>query len=76
MEKRKIRYGKERVFYDSRSDVLWFLIKSGKEYKHKEISPGVSVELGKNGELLGIEVLNASKVLGATPKIQDTSLII
>ena len=54
---------KERVFYDKKSDALWFLIKSGEEEGYKEIAPGISVELGKNGELLGIEILNASKVL-------------
>ena len=54
---------KEKIFYDKKSDVLWFLVKSGVEYEHKEVSSGVSVELGKNGELLGIEILNASKVL-------------
>jgi len=55
---------KQKIFYDKKSDALWLLVKSGVEYEHKEISPGVSVELGKNGELLGIEILNASRVLG------------
>lgn len=55
---------KQKIFYDKKSDTLWLLVKSGVEYEHKEISPGVSVELGKNGELLGIEILNASRVLG------------
>lgn len=54
---------KEKVFYDKKSDVLWFLIKSGPEEEHREIAPGVSIELGKNGELLGIEILNASRVV-------------
>lgn len=60
---KKTKKQSERVYYDKQSDVLWFLIKSGVEENHKEIAPGISVELGKNGELLGIEVLNASKVL-------------
>ena len=55
---------KQKIFYDKKSDALWLFVKSGVEYEHKEISPGVSVELGKNGELLGIEILNASRVLG------------
>ncbi len=54
---------KEKVYYDERSDALWLLVKKGVEYEHKEISPGISIELGKNGELLGIEILNASKIL-------------
>jgi len=54
---------REKIFYDKKSDVLWLLIKSGIEEEHQEISPGISIELGKKGELLGIEILNASKVL-------------
>lgn len=55
----------QKVYYDKKTDVLWLSIKSGPEEEHKEVSPGVSVELGKKGELLGIEILNASKVLGS-----------
>lgn len=55
----------QKLYYDKKTDVLWLSIKPGIEEEHKEVSPGVSVELGKNGELLGIEILNASKVLGS-----------
>lgn len=54
---------KEKIFYDKKSDALWFFIKKGQEEEHREITPGVSVEVGKNGELLGIEILNASKIV-------------
>lgn len=54
---------REKIFYDKKSDALWLLVKSGIEEEHREISPGISIELGKKGELLGIEILNASKVL-------------
>ena len=54
---------KERIFYDKKSDALWFVIKSGEEEEHREIAPGISIELGKRGELLGIEILNASQVV-------------
>jgi len=60
---RKTRKLNQKVYYDKKADVLWFLVKSGPEYEYKEITPGISVELGKKGELLGLEVLNASKVL-------------
>lgn len=60
----KMKKTNQKIYYDKKYDVLWFMIKSGPEEEHKEIAPGVSVELGKNGELLGIEILNASKVLG------------
>lgn len=55
----------QKIHYDKKTDTLWMSIKKGVEQEHKEVTPGVSVELGKNGELLGIEILNASKVLGS-----------
>ncbi len=60
---RKDRQTKQKVYYDKKADVLWFLIKSGPEFEYKEIAPGISVELGEKGELLGVEILNASKIL-------------
>ena len=55
----------QKIYYDKDTDVLWLYIKKGAEEEHKEVMPGVSLELGKTGELLGIEILNASKVLGS-----------
>ncbi|MBI3443311.1 DUF2283 domain-containing protein [Candidatus Woesebacteria bacterium] len=56
---------KEKIYYDKKTDVLWLMVKPGPEDKHQEIAPGISVELNKDGQLLGIEILNASKVLGS-----------
>lgn len=60
-----MKKAKQPIYYDKKTDVLWLNIKSGPEEEHKEVAPGVSIELGKNGELLGIEIIDASKVLGA-----------
>ena len=60
-----MKKAKQKIYYDKKTDVLWFNIKSGVEEQYSEVAPGVNVELGKNGELLGIEVLNASKVIGS-----------
>lgn len=60
---KKTKAKKEKIYYDKKADILWLLVKSGPEFEYKEITPGVSVELGKEGELLGIEILNASKVI-------------
>ena len=49
--------------YDEKSDVLYILIKKGKEEKAIEISPGINVELNSKGEIIGIEILKASKNL-------------
>ncbi len=63
---------KQKIYYDKKTDVLWFMVKSGPEEEHKEVAPGVSVELDKNGQLLGIEILNASKVLGSKLGIKSS----
>ena len=64
-----------KIYYDKKTDVLWFNIKKGFEEEYKEVAPGVNLELDKSGELLGIEILNASKVLGSKlglEKAKDT----
>lgn len=61
----------QKIYYDKKTDVLWFNVKSGLEEEYKEVAPGVNLELDKNGELLGIEILNASKVLGAKLNINQ-----
>lgn len=62
-----MKKSRNKIFYDKKTDVLWMWVKSGVEEKHQEISPGISVELDKQGNLLGIEILHASRVLG--PKL-------
>ncbi|HEY4695066.1 MAG TPA: DUF2283 domain-containing protein [Candidatus Nanoarchaeia archaeon] len=65
---------KPKISYDKKADVLYFFLKEGSEEEYKEIAPGVGLELDKKGALLGVEILNASKVLGAKPKIKEKIL--
>lgn len=58
-----ISNAKKNVNYDAKSDVLYFGIKKGAEEEYAEVAPGVNVELDKAGKVIGVEVLNASKVL-------------
>lgn len=51
------------VRYDRRSDVLYLGAKRGIEEEFVEIAPGVSLELDEKGKAIGIEILNASKIL-------------
>lgn len=62
----------QKVYYDKNADILWLYIKSGVEEEHREITPDINLELGKNGELLGIEIFNASKVLGSKLGLKQT----
>jgi len=51
---------KPLVNYDSKSDVLYIVAKKGKEEEFIEIAPGINVELDEKGQVIGIEILNAS----------------
>ena len=57
---------KPTVHYDPQSDVLYFLIRDGEEERFVEVAEGVNVELDEEGQLLGVEILNASRFLRAT----------
>jgi uncharacterized protein YuzE len=51
-----------RVFYDEKEDIL-YLAKQGQEEEVMEVAPGVNLEFDKGGQLIGVELLNASTLL-------------
>lgn len=51
------------VNYDSKADILYIVAKEGVEEGFVEVAPGVNVELDEKGEVIGIEILNASAFL-------------
>ena len=59
---------KQSVHYDRQSDVLYLGVQNGLEEEFVEIAPGVNVELDENGKVIGVEVLNASKILKKVAK--------
>ncbi len=59
---------KKIVNYDSKSDVLYIGLRKGIEEEFVEISPGINVELDENGQVIGIEILNASRILKSVAK--------
>ncbi len=54
---------KPKLVYDSKSDVLYIVARKGREEEFVEIAPGINVELDEKGEVIGIEILNASNFL-------------
>lgn len=63
------------VNYDAQSDVLYLGAKPGIEEEQIEIAPGISAELDASGKVIGIEVLNASRVFkGVTKDLVSKSL--
>jgi uncharacterized protein YuzE len=54
---------KSLISYDYESDVLYIVAKKGMEEEFVEVAPGINVELDDKGQVIGIEILNASKCL-------------
>lgn len=52
--------GKSRMVYFAQEDVLHISISDEPEARSIELIPNVTVELNDKGELIGIEILNAS----------------
>lgn len=56
---------KPKIFYDKKVDALWFRIKRGPQADAEEIAPGMTIEYNDKGEIIGLEILNASTILAA-----------
>ena len=52
-----------RMTYFQQEDILYLLISEGEEAGSVELSPNITAELDEQGELLGIEILEASKFM-------------
>lgn len=49
-----------KLFYFEKEDILHLVVSEDKEANSVELSPNITAELNTKGELIGIEVLNAS----------------
>ena len=52
-----------KALYDRESDSLYIVISKGPEEGFIELAPDINLELGKNGKVIGIEILKASRML-------------
>jgi len=50
-----------KYHYEERSDTLFVHIKDEEEDTFEELIPGINIELDKKNNILGIEILNASR---------------
>ena len=57
---------KPKLSYFDREDVLHLVISEEDEANSIEVSPDITAELNEKGELIGIEILNASKFVSDT----------
>ncbi len=51
---------KPKMTYFESEDILHLVITEENEANSVELSPNITAELNKNGELIGIEIVNAS----------------
>jgi uncharacterized protein YuzE len=49
------------VKYDKESDIIYIQFSENKVVESDEDKPGIILDYGENGDIVGIEVLNASK---------------
>lgn len=54
---------KTKMTYFKNEDILHIVISEGKEADSIELSPNITAELNESGELIGIEILEASSFL-------------
>jgi uncharacterized protein YuzE len=51
---------KPQMFYFEKEDILHLVIAEEEESNSVELSPNITAELNEKGELIGVEILNAS----------------
>lgn len=54
---------KPKVYYDKKVDALWIRVQKGAQADSKEVAPGMTVEYNAKGDIIGLEILNASSIL-------------
>ena len=66
-----------QVEYDKKADAMYIWLRKAKYDISEELAENVILDLDKNGRIIGIEVLGASKNLGKdlVMKIMDTEKI-
>ena len=57
---------KPKLAYFEQEDVLHLLVSEEDEASSIELSPNITAELNESGELIGIEILNASTFVQET----------
>jgi uncharacterized protein YuzE len=58
----------EKYHYDEKADSLFIWLKEGEEESFEEIVPGINVELDKNNDIIGVEILRVSRLVGLEKK--------
>lgn len=57
-----------QYYYDKQADSLFICLKEGEEERFEEIVPGINIEFNSKNEIIGIEILKASRFIETIPK--------
>lgn len=58
----------EKYNYDKASDSLYIWLKEGEEESFEEIAPGINIELDKDNNIMGVEILHVSRLFSKGKK--------
>ncbi|MDP2632943.1 MAG: DUF2283 domain-containing protein [Candidatus Curtissbacteria bacterium] len=58
---------KTKINYDNKKDILYIMLRKGKEERFEDISENITVEYDAKDRPIGIEIFNASKILPTQP---------
>ena len=56
-----------KISYDKKVDAMYIQLKKGSYDRTKKVSEDILIDVGKNGDVLGLEILDAGKILGRVP---------
>lgn len=61
-----------KIEYDAKSDLLYvnLALDETRAARTDTVAPGVHVDFDKDGKVIGIEILEASSVIGADPRVE------
>ena len=52
-----------RSRYDPEADAAYFYLTDGQSYESKDVAPNVTLDFDKEGRVVGLEVLHATRTL-------------
>jgi uncharacterized protein YuzE len=58
-----LTHGLAESRYDAAADILYIVAAEGPVARSVEVAPGITIEYGEGGDILGVEILRASRIL-------------
>lgn len=59
--------------YDRENDILYVIVREGPAYDSEELDDDVRIEYDKNGKIIGVEILDASRNIGRVMAAEESA---